>query len=101
MPAAFRRPERGSMFRQLLLAVLLVAIVGIALFYGISGGLYIFLVLSAALLSVLFVRSDSRPTDETAGPTRGRVATLKRFPKTSGAPPAAAPFEVGRAQSGR
>jgi uncharacterized protein (DUF58 family) len=89
------------MVRQLVLAILLVAIVGIALFYGISGGLYIFLVFSAALLSVLFVRSRSAAGEERESETRrGRIATLKPFPSAPAAPPAA-PFGVGRAHSSR
>ena len=88
------------MVRQLVLAILLVAIVGIALFFGISGGLYIFLVLSAALLSILFVRSRRAGGEEEESGLHGRVATLKRFPSATASPPVA-PFEVGRAHSSR
>jgi hypothetical protein len=85
------------MFRQLILAALLVVIVGVALFYAISGSLYIVLACSAALLSVLFVRTG----DGRKGP-RGSVASVKRFPTSPEAvPPPAPTFGIGRARAGR
>ena len=60
------------MLRQLLLALLLVAIVGVALFYGISGLPFIVLALSAALLSVLFVRTRAEEEREGSSPPAAR-----------------------------
>jgi hypothetical protein len=59
-----------KMARQFILAVLLVAVVGVALFFGVSGLPYIGLVFSAGLLSLLFVRSTGREREDTNG-TRG------------------------------
>jgi hypothetical protein len=58
------------MARQFLLAALLLAVVGVALFFSVSGLPYIGLVFSAGLLSVLFVRSTGRERDDRNGARR-------------------------------
>jgi hypothetical protein len=90
------------MFRQLILAALIVAIVGVALFHLISGLLYIVLACSAALLSVLFVRTGRSEEREVRRRPRAGVAPVKRFPAPSDAvPPPAPTYGVGRVQAGR
>jgi hypothetical protein len=90
------------MFRQLILAALIVAIVGVALLHLISGLLYIFLACSAALLSVLFVRTGHADEREVRRSSRARVAPVKRFPAPSDAVlPPAPTYKVGRVQAGR
>jgi len=89
------------MFRQLILAALLVLIVGVPLFFAISGSLYIVLACSAALLSVLFVRTGASEEGDGGKGPRGSVASVKRFPSPPEAVPPAPTYGIGRARAGR
>jgi hypothetical protein len=95
------RPERDAMFRQFMLAVLLIAIVGFALFNRVSGLAYIALVFSAALLSVLLVRRADAEAEDVDEPRRN--GSVRKFPTTSPASSGrtAPSFEVRPAQSHR
>ena len=72
------------MFRDLLLAIVIVAIVGVALFYGVSGFSYITLVFAALALSVLFVRRPASPGGDIE--SSEREGSVRPFARPAGSP---------------
>jgi len=73
------RPSSAlSMVRDLFFAVVIVLIVAVGLFFGVSGLSYITLVFAALLVSVAFVRRPAAPTDEK--PDGRRPASVRPFP---------------------